>query len=176
MDVEGNSFRLTSALVELAFFLILAALSAFFWVMWKVYRLILEWLEPPFGHSAHGRGHCSAHGPPFGHSANGVVRLGARRACTTALAITSVFAVRTPRAGSCGLVQGELAPLPLPSLWLLPSGHHEPGCAAWCMDRLRHCPCHRSGCHRQDKTSRKIWAGSHYRRASSADFLSWSEN
>ncbi|XP_072140361.1 uncharacterized protein [Dermacentor andersoni] len=71
MDVEGNSFRLTSALVELAFFLILAALSAFFWVMWKVYRLILEWLEPPFGHSAHGRGHCSAHGPPFGHSANG---------------------------------------------------------------------------------------------------------
>ncbi|XP_072140676.1 uncharacterized protein [Dermacentor andersoni] len=55
-----------------------------------------------------------------------VVRLGARRACTTALAITLVVAVRTPRAGLCGLVHGQIAPLSLPLLWLPPSRHHEP--------------------------------------------------
>ncbi|XP_075560352.1 uncharacterized protein LOC142592671 [Dermacentor variabilis] len=78
-----------------------------------------------------------------------VVRLGARRACTTALAITLVVAVRTPRAGLCSLVHAQIAPLSLPSLWLPPSGYNEPGCVAWCTDSLRHGPCHRSGCHRR---------------------------
>ncbi|XP_072140675.1 uncharacterized protein [Dermacentor andersoni] len=33
--------------------------------------------------------------------------------------------------GLCGLVRGQLAPLSLPSLWLSPSGHHDPEDLGW---------------------------------------------
>nr|XP_054924937.1 uncharacterized protein LOC129380237 [Dermacentor andersoni] len=33
--------------------------------------------------------------------------------------------------GLCGLVHGQLAPLSLPSLWLSPSGHHDPEDLGW---------------------------------------------